>query len=155
MKLSYCVNTSTLCYYWGKKGGKHIGCYRNSDHTWMCTCISWQKSAVVLEMLLAGCDGMWRAPCLLLDTSVKQHTSPQLESISPRVPNTQSIRGQFLTCPMFLPCTEISLVFVYRFPHQAANSIRSKSSPDYLRILACSAHLLTRWEHFINIVDIH
>lgn len=121
----------------------------------MCTCIYWQKSTVVLEMLLARCDGMWRAPCLQLNTNAKQYTSPQLESISPRVPNAQSIRGQFLTCPMFLPCTEISLVFVYRFPHQATNSIRSKSSPDYLGILACSAHLLTWEENFINIVDIH
>lgn len=149
-----CVNTASPCCYWAKKGGNSLNSYRNSDHIWMCTCISWQESEVVLEMLLSWCDGMLKAPCLLLDTKAKQYTSPQLESISLQVPNTQSIRGQFLSCLTFLLCTEGSLVFVYRFPYQTANSIRSKSSSDYPGFLSCSAHLLVREKHFTNAVDI-
>lgn len=126
----------------GKKGGKTLDGYRNSDHTWMCTCISWQESEVALEMLLSWCDGMLRAPCLLLHTKAKKSTLPQLESISLQVPNTQSIRGQFLTCLTFLPCTEGFLAFVYCFLHQTANFIRSKSRSDYLGILPCSSYFL-------------
>lgn len=125
-----------------RKEGKPPDHYRNSDHTWACTCISWQKSEVVLEMLLSRGDGMLRTLCLLLDIRAEQYTLPQLESISLRVPNILSIRGQFLTCRTFLPCAEGSLVFVYRFRYQTANSIRSKSTSDYPGTLSCSAHLL-------------
>lgn len=126
----------------GKKGGTTLDGYRNSDHTWMCTCISWQESEVALEMLRSWCDGMLRAPCLLLHTKAKKSTLSQLESISLQVPNTQSIRGQFLTCLTFLPCTEGCLSFVYCFPHQTSNFIRSKSSSDNLGIIPCSGYFL-------------
>ena len=126
----------------GKKEGTILGGYRNSDHTWMCTCISWQEGEVALEMLLSWCDGMLRAPCLLLHTKAKKSTLPQLESISLQVPNTQSIRGQFLTCLTFLPCTEGFLAFVYCFSHQTANFIRSKSRSDNLGIVPCSGYFL-------------
>lgn len=114
---------------------KNLDNYRNSAHMWMCTCISWQESEVVLEILFSWCDGMLRAPCLLLDTRVKQYTLPQQESISLQEPNTQSLRGQFLTHQTFVPCTEGSLVFVYRCPYQTANSVRPKPSSDDLGIL--------------------
>ena len=126
----------------GKKEGTILGGYRNSDHTWMCTCISWQEGEVALEMLLSWCDGMLRAPCLLLHTKAKKSTLPQLESMSLQVPNTQSIRGQFLTCLTFLPCTEGFLAFVYCFSHQTANFIRSKSRSDNLGIVPCSGYFL-------------
>ena len=126
----------------GKKGGTTLDGYRNSDHTWMCTCISWQESEVALEMLRSWCDGMLRDPCLLLHTKAKKSTLSQLESISLQVPNTQSIRGQFLTCLTFLPCTEGCLSFVYCFPHQTSNFIRSKSSSDNLGIIPCSGYFL-------------
>lgn len=54
MKLSHFVNTATPLLFLGeRKEGKPLGSYRNSDHAWMCTCISWQESEVVLEMLLS------------------------------------------------------------------------------------------------------
>lgn len=142
MKLSYCANTFTPAITGARTEEKPLDNYRNSAHTWMCTCISWQESAVVLEMLFSWCDGMLRAPCLLLDTRAKQYTLPQLESISLQEPNTQSLRGQFLTHQTFVPCTEGSLGFVFWCPDQTANSLRSKLSSNGPRILLCSVHLL-------------
>lgn len=74
-KLPYCVNASTPpLLLEGKEGEKTLGTYRDSDHTWLCTCISWQESEVVLEMLLSRCDGMLRTPRLLLDSRARQYT---------------------------------------------------------------------------------
>ena len=144
MKPRHCVNTSAPRCHWGQGRRETLDGYRNSGHTWVCSCISWQESEAALEMLLSWCDGMSRAPCLLLHTKAEKSTLPHMESISLQVPNTQSIRGQFLTCLTFLPCTEGFLAFVYYFLHQTANFIRSKSRSDYLGILPCSSCFLGR-----------
>lgn len=95
MKLTYCVNTSSPPLFLEEREQENLAPYRNSAHTWMCTCISWQESEVVLEMLLSGCDGMLRAPRLLLGTKAKQYTLLWLESISFGVPDTRSFRARF------------------------------------------------------------
>lgn len=77
-----CEHVFSLAVPGGERARKPLNPYRNSAHTWMCTCISWQKSEVVLEMFLSGCDGMLRTPRLLLDTKAKQYTLLWLESIS-------------------------------------------------------------------------
>lgn len=126
-KLPYCVNTSTPpLLLEGREGEKTLSTYRDSDHTWLCTCISWQESEVVLEMLLSRCDGMLRTPRLLLDSRARQYTLHWRESISFWVPGTHSIRAHFWTCLAFPPSTEGSLLFVYHFPCQTANSLRGK-----------------------------
>lgn len=83
MKPPYCVNMSAPPLLLEEREGKKtLNTYRDSDHTCMCTCISWQESEVVLETFLSRSDGILRTPRLLLDSKARQYTLRWLESIS-------------------------------------------------------------------------